>query len=605
MLKTILWWFSGFAGGCFLGALVVFPADALSLGKKQLQKFVISYEQIIKAPEVNEQGVGYLTLHQEVWKQVAKGCVKNNYHKYSIYSSRSLAVSNPEIYLQADMLWMNMVNKYSGWGYDYLARDRELTGADWWTKVGEKINDGFRHGKRSGAFQWENFDWKKHRENVIDLFDFYKDAEKLNWVDNRLVFLWNAMKGLNWKMPYTSLAEAEYLRLLSKRKKVYLILTENRKGYVAEFAGNNIILHDPLTGDTIDNVDGNVVLVMNNKYVWYPLMGRDDRGKDINLKKIVEKYCEEERKPELTEFEKSILGYLREGTKLKDEIESSWTKLFAIRAVNQNTWRSKPLRKLSAKLFPKRYKEDSGYSDSPQEQVCLGMVITEMGNRLSPIAATWATMLQKNASNPRKAFEALSNQYWKRFHRTDSRSEWVYGDYYRCWLPNLDDKLISGLGNCLVEATNVMAVLSLADLDEWKIYETNWWRVEDKGGHVVCGAYTPSGNYTLNNGLFRERDGACLNGPLWNIKGRVAYVMIYTPKQGFMVTVQTINAANFSKFIVPFTNMSFDQTVNFLQCIETLEEKTLIATRQFPTEGKTINDYIKHLTQNANRWFSW
>ena len=27
----ILWWFSGFAGGCFLGALIACPAKALSL----------------------------------------------------------------------------------------------------------------------------------------------------------------------------------------------------------------------------------------------------------------------------------------------------------------------------------------------------------------------------------------------------------------------------------------------------------------------------------------------------------------------------------------------------------------------------------------------
>ena len=31
MLKTILWWFSGFAGGCFLGALIACPAKSLSL----------------------------------------------------------------------------------------------------------------------------------------------------------------------------------------------------------------------------------------------------------------------------------------------------------------------------------------------------------------------------------------------------------------------------------------------------------------------------------------------------------------------------------------------------------------------------------------------
>lgn len=31
MLKAILWWFSGFAGGCFLGALIACPAKVISL----------------------------------------------------------------------------------------------------------------------------------------------------------------------------------------------------------------------------------------------------------------------------------------------------------------------------------------------------------------------------------------------------------------------------------------------------------------------------------------------------------------------------------------------------------------------------------------------
>ncbi|MFQ6065998.1 MAG: hypothetical protein ACE5K3_01815 [bacterium] len=31
MLNTILWWFSGFAGGCFLGALIACPSKVISL----------------------------------------------------------------------------------------------------------------------------------------------------------------------------------------------------------------------------------------------------------------------------------------------------------------------------------------------------------------------------------------------------------------------------------------------------------------------------------------------------------------------------------------------------------------------------------------------
>jgi len=31
MRKTVLWWFSGFAGGCFLGALIACPVKVASL----------------------------------------------------------------------------------------------------------------------------------------------------------------------------------------------------------------------------------------------------------------------------------------------------------------------------------------------------------------------------------------------------------------------------------------------------------------------------------------------------------------------------------------------------------------------------------------------
>jgi len=547
-------------------------------------------------------GAKVAILHQKAWKQAAANCSSNNYCKYSIYSARSLAVSNPEVYLQADMLWMDMICTYGGWECNYLSRDRELAGTDWWEEVGGKIDDSFRYEKHSGAFQWESFNWEKHRKNAVDLFDFYGDAEKLNWVDNRLMFLWNAIKGLNWKMPYSSIAEAEYLKLSSDGKEVYLVLTEDRKGYVAELTTDNIVLHNPLTGQLIDSIDGSAVLVMNNDYVWYPLMERDDSGRDAGLEKVVERYCAEDKKPKLTEFERSILSDLKDGTKLESEVEFSWAKLLAIRAVNQYTWRSKPLRGLSAKLFPERYKEDNNYSDSPNEQQCLGMVITEMGNRLSPISATWAEIIQKNASNPREAFEELGEQYWECLHRADAQSGWVYGDYYRCWLPNLDDKLISGLGNCMVEATNTMAALSLANVQEWEIYETNWWSLVERGGHVICGAYTPYGNYSLSNGLFQTRDKSVLHGPLWDADGRVAYNIIYNPEQGFVTFVQTKNAANFSEFVTPFTNLTFEQTIDFLEHVKALEETALIAEEYFPGKAMTIDEYIHYITQNADQW---
>jgi len=559
----------------------------------------VDFTQAVQATQPSS-GINEIVFHQQAWEDAATNCSVDGFYKYSVYSSRSLAVSNPEVYLQADELWMDMITRYSGWETNYLARDREVTGDKWLEEILLRIDDGFRNNGNVDAFEWTTLNWEEHRENARDLFDFYEDAETLGWVDNRLVFLWSAMKGLGWQMPYTALAEAEYLRLLSEGKEAYLILTEDRKGYVAELTEDTIVLHDSLTGNLADDVDGNAVLVMNNENVWYPLMDRDDRGKDAGLLSVVKKYCNEYETPELTEFESQILEDLREGTRLENEGEFSWAKLLAIRAVNQNTWRATPLRELSAQLFPERYAEDNNYSDSPNEQLVSGMVITEMGNRLSPASAVWAESVQRNASDPKKAFETLGDTYWERFHRTDSSSNLVYGDYYRCWLPNLDDKLISGLGDCFVEATNIMSVLSLAHPDKWDIFETNWWSLDKRGGHVICGAYTPNGNYALSNGLFRSE--ACMHGPLWSVEGKVAYNMIYNPKRGFIVFIQTENAANFSEYITPFTKLSFEETVNFLQYIKALEEDTLIAEEYWPGKAKTIDEYISYITQKADQW---
>jgi hypothetical protein len=404
------------------------------------------------------------------------------------------------------------------------------------------------------------------------------------------------MNGTGWGMPYTSLAEFEYLRLLAEGKHVYLVLTDDRKGYVAEVIGDNVTLEDPVTGKLADTFSGTPLIVMNNGSVWYPLMRRDDTGADKELSRVVQKYCRSDLTPKLAEIEKSLQDQLRSGTKLNSDLEFVWAKLLAIRAVNQNTWRAKPLRELSAQVFVERYKEDSDYSDSPSEQICLGMVISEMGNRLSPITALWADSLLKNSVNPPKAFQNLGTQYLQKFHRTDSNSGWVYGEDYRCWLPTLDDKLISGVGDCIVEATNCMAVLSLANVKGWEIYETNWWTVGSNSGHAICGAYTSMGGFNLSNGLFNS------GGPLSSYNGQVAYEIIYSPDKGFLTFVQTTNAANYSPYNIPYTKLTYTQTNDFLQHVKSLQGDTLIAKQQFPCTVYTISEYIDYLSKKSAQW---
>ena len=78
--------------------------------------------------------------------------------------------------------------------------------------------------------------------------------------------------------------------------------------------------------------------------------------------------------------------------------------------------------------------------------------------------------------------------------------------------------------------------------------------------------------------------------------------MIYNPKRGFIVFVQTENAANFSEFVTPFTNLNFEETNDFLQHMKALEKETLISEEYWPAKAKTIDEYISFITQKANQW---
>jgi hypothetical protein len=545
-------------------------------------------------------------IHERAWRQAAESAVRgSDFQKYAIYSSRSLAVANPEVYLQADEAWMKMMYDYSGWGANYLARDRKLTKeTGWYEKVEFKIGDGLHiteSEKAEDPFDWKEFRWTEHRRNAMDLFNMYEGAPVFSVLDHRLMFIWSAMKGMKWQMPYTSLVEAKYLEMVSQGKKAYLLITHDRKGFVAEvpFFGQ-AKLYDPLTDSVVEEVGSDVLLVMNSKCVWYPLMNRDDTGKDSRLKKVVDAYCSSSSMPRLSAVEAEILLDLAEGTRLATDYDFACATIAAMRIVNQFTWRVKPLADISEKVFTQWHKEGNQFGDSPYEQQCTGMVVTEMGNRLCPIASVWASDVQANASNTRKAFERLGNAYHGRFHRTDHHSELVYGNYYHCWLPNLDDKLLSHLGNCLVEANNTMSVLTLADVNGWEVFETNWWRIGGRGGHVICGAYTPQGNYTLSNGLFNPRDGACLHGPLWDIDGGVAFVIIYEPKSGFITTVQTDNPRRFPVFKTPYTNMNFEETIAFLEKIELLGKNIsfMIDSPMY----KSLPEYIEYMTSNRDKW---
>ena len=544
--------------------------------------------------------------HKKAWKNASEKSVTDNYYKYSVYSSRSLMVKHPEIYLQADALWMEeIISVYTGWQNNYEARDRLLTFDEWYDAIGSKLKEGFRNEtKYDGTqFQWSKFQWSNHRANVINHQDIYDiECPYQSWLDLRLPFIWASMKGIGWKMTYLSLAEAFFFEMRSLGSSPYLLVSNNGKGYVA----TSSTLYDPLTGLEINGsqIDGTIVLVMDQDSVWYPLMNRDDTSSDSGLNTVVSQYCTNGSKPTLSYFEQASLSNLLIGTKLTTNQEK-WAIMFAARAVNQGAGFPKPMREFFGELFPERYKENPNFGGNPREVQTLGVVITEMGNRLSPAAALLASLAKDKSDNLIDALSAISDKYLEWFKRGyDNR--WVSGGYFRAWVPNLESKLISKIGNCIVEACNVGAALVLVNNKDWDVYIPIWSSLDLSGGHIIAGVYANGEGRTLNNGIYNTNDGQCTNGPLWNLVPYrdIAFPIIYRPNVGYITT----QSGNFSPFTIPFTNLSYQETMDMVNQIKLHESDFEFMTENYSkVKTQTVDEYLNYIYDFQNQWetFNW
>lgn len=546
-------------------------------------------------------------LHQKAWSEAAENAGQNRYFKYGLYSSRSLMVHNPEIYLKADGFWMDeILTIYPGWQNNYEDRDRALTSEERQKRVDEIISDGFSKNTRNAGtteFSWAKFRWGEHRANAVSRQSFYHSKGLdffLSWPDQRLPFIWNSLKGIGWKTPELSLAECLYFQKKGAGENPYLLISDSGKGYVASKGD----LIDPLSGRVIEKIgiEGAVVLVMNHKDVWYPLMERDDRARNADLRAIVSSCCEEGRKPALTELEASLLEKLKKGTAIKDELDENWAVFFASRIGKQWSWRAEPIRQLCSKLFPERYTENQNRDDdNPYEVAVLNMVVTELGNRLSP-AAAYLAALGREKTSVVEAMKAIAGQYEAWFKRSDS--EFVYGDYYHNWLPTLEDKLLSGLGDCFVEAVNVGAAMQLMDKKGWHTWIANWWDKNDKGGHVIAGVYSDTERGMLSNGLF---DNSCTEGPLHTFDGRYIFALVYKTNSAFLATGQIYNGqTEFSSFITPFTNLPSENGLALMREIAKYEPDFEVATgNSFNMQHQEISGYISDMETKKEQWKSF
>jgi len=109
---------------------------------------------------------------------------------------------------------------------------------------------------------------------------------------------------------------------------LFVIYCENENTYVVK--RQQTIFMKNL--EPVEKIDGLPVLVLNEEYVWYPLMERDDRAKSQLLRRLVENLAKDGALPSLTDYEKKVVELLRQitGEVKKDDamkiVEISWSR---------------------------------------------------------------------------------------------------------------------------------------------------------------------------------------------------------------------------------------------------------------------------------------
>ncbi|MBI3872266.1 MAG: hypothetical protein HY304_04205 [candidate division Zixibacteria bacterium] len=196
--------------------------------------------------------------------------------RFAYYASRTLVVPQPEVYLCADTLFSTVVENLPGSAAAYGAKNaRDL-------KMFQRL--AHREPKKT-SFTWRQ--WTIVPDSVFDS-DNSVGSVGQSWRDRRLP---SASVLLQTYSPRLSTLEASVLRYLQMRRLgrraegMYVVIGGRGEGYLVD---DTVCLSAGLK--QIPQSDLSLVapiLVFNEKSVFYPLFGRDDRGGDAALARLV------------------------------------------------------------------------------------------------------------------------------------------------------------------------------------------------------------------------------------------------------------------------------------------------------------------------------
>jgi len=371
-------------------------------------------------------------LHEGAWADVVTQAANDDYFRFALYESRSLAVAHPEIYLKGDALFADHITSVDGYGQAYAEEDHhsmQYSGKPSWFS-----GPPFR-------FQQVNFG----QVATVTCQILYPDgAPFYPYLDRRVLPLASCLKTTSSRITELEKAFFYYFRWKGEDGLIpFIVYCDTGRAYLSH--GNELFSISESGATSF--VDGNPILIFNEDVVWYPLMERDDTNADRQLKALVTRYRTDCDTPKLSAFEQEIVSQLRVITALQGNYYQQDLALLA--AVRAHTMYSEGFRQLW-----ERHK--------PWAQYGIHKSTIHIADYLSPFAAYLASLIEQS-DLPDSVTQMINCWHWE--------FGFQHGHIWRCGLVEytIDEAMRIGFFHCEGHAEHISAVLDLADVENYVI----------------------------------------------------------------------------------------------------------------------------------------
>lgn len=410
--------------------------------------------------------------HQEFVKEL-KAAKTDPWAKYGIYSARLIAVKNPEVYLQGDMIFAEYITSQPGYEQAY----REGPASMYFYKFNQVPPDG-------RPFSFELVDFEKYE--VVPQDRIFSDVDFVyGFLDERLSAIHTTLK----VKQVTSL-EAAGLIYIKKRlegsplDQTYLILTQDKAGFV--FSQEHF--YDSRGHLISKEAVRNPVLIFNEKAVWYPLMERNDCANNFNLRTLVQSLSTVNHNPVLTRAEQDLIDQLKIVSSLETSSQKELAAIFASHYAGF-LGLDNPMSAMMANNIP-------GIINK-RAYLFLNALILKHGNYLSPRAAALANLITADPVLTLKKFETvyLTNVACEKVFSNGNKEYSAWGHTWPCTLNenNIDDSFRTRGGHCISQSANISAICDMAGLPNIHL---NYLSPQDSHSIVIL----PTVNQVFDNG---------------------------------------------------------------------------------------------------------